>query len=61
MDSRSLYEEADECRRKAHSYLGKPEASVLVQMAHEFERLALERSSSHRRRGDACGEHRRLG
>lgn len=38
-------EEAENCRKKALSYLGKPEAALLLRIAREFERLADERSS----------------
>ncbi len=34
--------EAEECRRQAHCYLGRPEAPVLLHMAREFDRLAAE-------------------
>ena len=40
MNSRDLREEAEECRARAHSHFGKPEASILLHMAREFERLA---------------------
>ena len=39
----TLEEEAEECRRKALSYLGRPEASHLLRVAREFDRLAAER------------------
>lgn len=38
-------EEADACRRKAHVYVGRPEATFLLRVAKEFDRLE--------------GEHRR--
>ena len=33
-------EEAEICRRRALAYLGRPEASFLLRVAREFERLA---------------------
>ena len=41
MDSH-LLEEAGECRRRAQAYVGQPEATFLLKVAREFERLALE-------------------
>jgi hypothetical protein len=38
-----LYEEAEDCRRKALSYPGQPEAPFLLHLARKFERLASER------------------
>ena len=35
-----LLEEAENCRRKAHAYVGLPEASFLLRVAEGFERLA---------------------
>lgn len=61
MNSQALYEEAKECRRMAHSYLGQPEASVLLRVAREFERLAIEVAPRSQRRADTIGEKRRLG
>jgi len=49
MDYRDLYEEADECRRKAMSFKGGPEAPFLFRLAGEFERLATERFMPNRR------------
>jgi hypothetical protein len=43
MDDAKLYDEAETCRQKALSYLGKPEASFLLRVARGFERLATER------------------
>ena len=43
MDRVDLYDEAEDCRRKAHCYLGQPEAPLLLRLADEFERLAAER------------------
>jgi hypothetical protein len=37
-----LQEEAEACRTKALAFLGRPEASILLKMAREFERLARE-------------------
>ena len=33
-------EEAEDCRRKALTYLGQPEAPFLLRIAREFDRLA---------------------
>jgi hypothetical protein len=38
-----LDEEAELCRRRALSYIGKPEAPFLLKIAGEFDRLAVER------------------
>lgn len=43
MDEANLYNEAEACRQKALSYLGKPEAPFLLRVAREFERLGTER------------------
>jgi hypothetical protein len=40
MADQSLHEEAEDCRRKALSYLGRPEAPFLLRLARELERLA---------------------
>jgi hypothetical protein len=61
MDSLTLRQEAEECREKAHSYPGQPEASVLLNMAREFDRLAAKGNFRRRRRSDASGEERPLG
>ena len=61
MESRALQKEAEECRRKAVCYLGKPEAPFLLQIAREFDRLAEDDTSPARRRGDVSGQKRRLG
>ena len=36
-------DEAEDCRQRAHAYVGRPEATFLLRVAQEFERLALER------------------
>ena len=36
----SFEEEAEECRRKALAYVGRPEAPFLIKVAREFDRLA---------------------
>jgi hypothetical protein len=41
-------EEAEICRRKALAYLGKPEASFLLQIARQFDRLEAERRDGRR-------------
>lgn len=61
MKNLSLHEEAENCRRMAISYLGKPEVPFLLRVAREFDRLAKEDTSLLRRKGDANGEKRRLG
>ena len=35
-----LKQEAEECRGRAVSYLGRPEATFLLRVAREFDRLA---------------------
>ena len=35
------HEEAEICRRRALAYLGCPEASLLLRLASEFDRLAI--------------------
>ena len=40
MSNATLLQEAEECRQKALAYLGRPEASFLLRVAREFERLA---------------------
>ena len=37
-----LLEEAENCRRKALAYLGRPEAALLLRLAKEFERTNAE-------------------
>ncbi len=37
-----LLEEAQDCRRKALTYLGQPEAALLLKVAKEFERMNTE-------------------
>ena len=61
MENQSLHEEAEECRRKAVSYLGKPEAPLLLRIAREFDRIAADGAFSGLRKGDATGANRRLG
>ncbi len=43
MAQTSFEEEAEDCRRKALAYVGLPEASFLMKVAQEFDRLALQR------------------
>ena len=38
----SFEEQAEDCRRQALSYVGHPEASLLIRLAREFDRLAAE-------------------
>jgi hypothetical protein len=40
MENLCLQEEAEICRRKAVRYVGQPEASFLLRVASEFDRLA---------------------
>lgn len=61
MDSLDLREEAEDCRRKALSYLGRPEGHFFLRVAREFDRLAAEGSFRGRRQGDATGEKMRPG
>lgn len=46
MDRNSLWDEAEDCRRQACSYLGRPEAPFLLRVAREFERLAERRETA---------------
>ncbi len=41
MDQIGLLEEAENCRRKALAYLGRPEATFLLRVAKAFEELDL--------------------
>jgi hypothetical protein len=43
MDDTDLCNEAEDCRRKALSYLGRPEAPFLLRVAREFDRLSAKR------------------
>jgi hypothetical protein len=60
VDSLNLHDEAQDCRRKALCYVGRPEAPFLLHLARQFDRLARE-GTARQRRGDATGEERRLG
>ncbi|MEP6982274.1 MAG: hypothetical protein ABI853_01350 [Sphingomicrobium sp.] len=42
MTNISPKEEAEDCRRKALEYVGRPEAPFLLRIAREFERIAAE-------------------
>ena len=42
----SFQDEAEDCRRKAREYPGRPEAAFLLRVAKEFERLATERGQN---------------
>jgi hypothetical protein len=44
MNATACKDEAENCRRKALAYLGRPEASLLLRVAREFDRLAAERN-----------------
>jgi hypothetical protein len=39
MDDQAPHEHAENCRRQALSYLGRPEAPFLLRLAREFERI----------------------
>jgi len=39
MEKIGLLEEAENCRRKAHAYLGQPEAIFLLRAAKAFEEM----------------------
>ena len=41
-----LYDEAEDCRRKARSFVGRPEAPFLLRVARAFEWVADARKSS---------------
>jgi len=43
-------EEAEDCRRKALAYVGQPEATFLLSVARQFDRLAYERTKARRPR-----------
>ncbi len=40
LDHASLRDEAEDCRRKALAYLGRPEAEFLMRVAKSFDELA---------------------
>ena len=40
MHHTSFHEEAEDCRRQALAYLGKPEAQFLLRVAKAFDELA---------------------
>ncbi len=40
MPDEALLKEAEQCRQRALGYLGRPEASFLLRLAREFDRLA---------------------
>jgi hypothetical protein len=42
MNEPTLEEEAENCRRRALAYLGRPEAPFLLRVAKAFEELARE-------------------
>ena len=44
MPDARLIDEAQECRQQALAYVGRPESAFLLKVAHEFERLARQRS-----------------
>ena len=46
MTNSSLEEEAEDCRRKALAYIGRPEAPFLMRVAREFDRIAAERRTT---------------
>ena len=48
-----LLEEAENCRRKAHAYVGLPEASFLLRVAEGFERVAADRYEKSERSVDS--------
>jgi len=50
MRHEDLFEEADECRRRALAYVGKPEAPFLLRIADEFEKLASDQQNDRRKR-----------
>ncbi len=55
MGKTSYHEDADECRKKAVAYLGRPEASFLLEAAREFDRLEIRQSQSTRGCARAAG------
>ena len=52
MDHHSLQDEAEECRRRALAYLGRPEAGFLLRAAREFDRLAETKRGSKQNRAE---------
>ena len=48
-----LKQEAEECRERALTYLGRPEATFLLRVAREFDRLATIRSKEDPEDGDS--------
>jgi hypothetical protein len=52
MTDSHLFEEADECRKRAQAYVGQPEATFLLKIAREFELLA--REGRREQRGSRC-------
>lgn len=68
MGSFDLHAEALKCRRKALEFIGKREASFLLRVAEQFDRLAEERragspleaalrATADERQIDACVDH----
>lgn len=50
MNASTYQEQAEDCRRKALAYLGKPEAQFLLRVAREFEDLSRDQNQRWRRR-----------
>ena len=46
MPSLDPHEEAENCRRQALAYLGRPEAGFLLRLARGFEQLAAQARSN---------------
>ena len=54
MSTETLWEQAEDCRRRAHAYLGQPEGQFLLKVAAAFEDLA----SKQMRPGVGATKHR---
>lgn len=55
MNSLAYKEEAEDCRQKALAYLGRPEATLLLRVAREFDRLARTRTGNATRQTAVAG------
>jgi hypothetical protein len=48
MDLQTLHAEAEECRKNAKCYVGKPEASFLLRLAEAFEQLRAQQDETNK-------------
>ena len=58
MKAVSPLEEAENCRRQALSYIGRPEAAFLLRVAREFERLGRNEAKEGRLALSFCGREK---